>query len=325
MEFWDKAAKAHAYIHNRVAIPQSAMNEDEDAITPEELWTGSRPKITHIKVWGSKCYSHADPRSVPGSNKLTDRGRVGIFVGYNEETTKQYRIYAPDSHRVIRASTVIFDEDTPGGTIDLKLRIKSTSTALPDRNPVGRPRKQDKISPTSRDSSPEPADNEQYETAAESFDHDHLDDRHRKRRDSVGASNEEPIPARTQEMLEVRKPTKKRERTDDESVQSANLRRSKRLKLKEQKWRDKVDEMIHFALLVETITKTAPKVDNPIPIPRTYEEAINDPVYGPEWKKAIRSEFRSLIINGTFRETHAPDGANIVTAKWVFAVNCERF
>ncbi|THC87823.1 hypothetical protein EYZ11_012729 [Aspergillus tanneri] len=103
-------------------------------------------------------------------------------------------------------------------------------------------------------------------------------------------------------------------------MQSANPRRSKRLKLKEQKWRDKVDEISHFALLVENITKTAPKVGNPNPIPRTYEEAINDPVYGPEWKKAIRSEFWSLLINGSFRETHAPDGVNSVTAKWVFAV-----
>jgi hypothetical protein len=67
---------------------------------------------------------------------------VGVFVGYVDETTKQYRIYAPDLHRTIRSSIGDIDEDTPGGAIDLRLRIPTKTGALPERNPRGRPKKQ---------------------------------------------------------------------------------------------------------------------------------------------------------------------------------------
>jgi hypothetical protein len=63
-------------------------------------------------------------------------------MGYSDQTTKHYRVYAPDVKRFITASTVKFYEDVPGGTIDLKLK-KATPGGLPERRPVGRPKKQE--------------------------------------------------------------------------------------------------------------------------------------------------------------------------------------
>jgi hypothetical protein len=60
-----------------------------------------------------------------------DRGRVGVFVGYEPTTTRQYRIYAPDLGYMTRSSVVRFDEDVKGGDIDLKLRISNSE--LPGR------------------------------------------------------------------------------------------------------------------------------------------------------------------------------------------------
>ncbi len=57
-----------------------------------------------------------------------------------------------------------------------------------------------------------------------------------------------------------------------------------------------------------------------IPIPKTYEEAISDPKYGPEWLAAIQQEVAQLIANGTFEEEEQPGGVNLVTTKWVFLV-----
>ena len=36
-----------------------------------------------------------------------------------------------------------------------------------------------------------------------------------------------------------------------------------------------------------------------IPIPQTYQQAINDPNYGNRWKAAVLEEILSLIENGT--------------------------
>jgi hypothetical protein len=41
-------------------------------------------------------------------------------------------------------------------------------------------------------------------------------------------------------------------------------------------------------------------VKHPICIPCLFNNAINDPIHGPEWHKAIRTKLCQLIINGIF-------------------------
>ena len=66
--------------------------ELERQITPEEAWTGETPSIDHIYVFGCKAISYVDPKSHPihtRRDKLMDRGRECVFVGYDDNTTKQ--------------------------------------------------------------------------------------------------------------------------------------------------------------------------------------------------------------------------------------------
>ena len=145
IEFWKEAMETDAYFRNRTGCGPII---DENASTPEEAFTGIKPSIDHIRVWGCKCYSYVDPKSLPAEgrrDKFMDKGRVGVFMGYVEETTKQYRLWAPDLRRVIRSHVVRFDESLKGGDMDLNLR-KQTPNVLPERRPVGRPQKETKIS-----------------------------------------------------------------------------------------------------------------------------------------------------------------------------------
>ena len=59
---------------------------------------------------------------------------------------------------------------------------------------------------------------------------------------------------------------------------------------------------------------------NGIRIPRTYREAINDREYAIQWKAAIQEEITSLVSNGTWEEFVLPEGANLVSTKWVFTI-----
>jgi hypothetical protein len=61
-----------------------------------------------------------------------------------------------------------------------------------------------------------------------------------------------------------------------------------------------------------------------VPIPRSYEAAINDAVYGQQWRTAIQEELKALEINGTWREEIAPKGTNLVSTKWVFTVKVKQ-
>jgi hypothetical protein len=139
LELWDEAARAESYLRNRTSVGPEV---DGQRITPEEMWTGVKPSIDHIYVWGCKCFSYVNPKSLPASgrqDKFMDRGRIAIFVGYEESTTCQYRIYSPDLRYVTRSTVVTFDETQKGGTVDL--RICTTPNVLPERAPRGRPRR----------------------------------------------------------------------------------------------------------------------------------------------------------------------------------------
>lgn len=57
-----------------------------------------------------------------------------------------------------------------------------------------------------------------------------------------------------------------------------------------------------------------------IPVPESYENAIKDPIWGKLQLKAIQAELTALIANGTWDVAVPPEGANIVTSKWVFKV-----
>jgi hypothetical protein len=51
-----------------------------------------------------------------------DAGREGVFMGYSDTTTSQYKVYAPDLGYVTWTSVVKFNEHQKGGSMNLKLR-----------------------------------------------------------------------------------------------------------------------------------------------------------------------------------------------------------
>jgi hypothetical protein len=57
-----------------------------------------------------------------------------------------------------------------------------------------------------------------------------------------------------------------------------------------------------------------------IPIPRTYNEAVNDPDYSARWREAIEYEIGQLLANNTWREDIYPEDANLISTKWVFTL-----
>lgn len=112
--------------------------------SPQQAYSGKKASVDHMRVWGCKCIAYVNPSSLPPKtrhDKIVPRGREAVLVGYNPHTTKQWRIYAPDLGRCIKASSVTFFENEKGGDLDLKLKI-TTPHELPARKPVGRPRKE---------------------------------------------------------------------------------------------------------------------------------------------------------------------------------------
>ena len=60
--------------------------------TPEEAFTGKKPYISHLKIFGSPVYIHV---TKDARKKLEPIAEVGIFLGYTE-TPHNYRVYFPN-------------------------------------------------------------------------------------------------------------------------------------------------------------------------------------------------------------------------------------
>ena len=107
-EFWGEAAQTACYLRNRLPLGDS-----HGAKTPYELWTGFKPSIEHLRVFG--CVVHTYIPSVKRA-KLESTSRRGIFVGYCS-TSKQFRVYFPILKTAERVSHLIFLENEKGGQL----------------------------------------------------------------------------------------------------------------------------------------------------------------------------------------------------------------
>ena len=99
-KFWAEALATATYLRNR--SPTKAV----EGMTPIEAWSGEKPSVAHLRVFGSSCYSHIpkDERK-----KLDPKAEQAIFLGYGLET-KGYRLYNMKTQKIYFSRDVIFDE-----------------------------------------------------------------------------------------------------------------------------------------------------------------------------------------------------------------------
>jgi hypothetical protein len=71
-ELWAEVVGTACYLVNR--SPSSVLDDK----TPQEVWTGKEPSLTHLKVFGCDAYVH-----VPKENKskLDKKVKKCIFIG----------------------------------------------------------------------------------------------------------------------------------------------------------------------------------------------------------------------------------------------------
>ena len=114
-QLWAEAALTASYIRNR--SPTSTRQ-----LTPWELFYGSKPEVSHMRVFGATIYALV-PKQL--RQKLDSHTEAGKFVGY-EANTKGYRVYL-DSGKIIVAANVVCDEQPSASS--------SPHQATPDETP----------------------------------------------------------------------------------------------------------------------------------------------------------------------------------------------
>ena len=88
---WDEACNTVVYVQNR--IPHNALGK----ITPESVFTSSKPEVSHFRIFGSATYCDVPEEKRKKLNKTAEKG---YLVGYSENG-KAYKIYIPDSRKIV--------------------------------------------------------------------------------------------------------------------------------------------------------------------------------------------------------------------------------
>src|SRR5258705_12766215 len=85
--FWGEALASYVHVGNR--LPTSAI---PGATTPYELWHGTKPDVSHLRVWGCTAFVHVqrDKR-----NSLGPHMQKCTFIGYPTVGVGFFGIWTP--------------------------------------------------------------------------------------------------------------------------------------------------------------------------------------------------------------------------------------
>ena len=99
--FWAEALQTAVYIRNRVYSRSLPIGE-----TPFSLWNGGKPDLSHLRIFGSKCWYIIPKKNV---KKLDPRAREAIFIGY-PLSTKGYKVWDVEFQKPLISRDVTFEE-----------------------------------------------------------------------------------------------------------------------------------------------------------------------------------------------------------------------
>ncbi len=99
--FWAEALSTAVYIRNRV--PSRSLPKDE---TPYTLWFGSIPDLSHLRIFGSKCWYMIPKTKL---RKLDSRAREALLIGYATQS-KGYKLWDIELMKPIISRDVKFNE-----------------------------------------------------------------------------------------------------------------------------------------------------------------------------------------------------------------------
>jgi hypothetical protein len=117
-EFWAEAVDCAVYLSNR--CPSRSVGNK----TPQEAWSGYKPSVSHLKIFGSIAHVHVPDQQ---RKKIDERSKLYIFIGYNQYS-KGYKVYDPIGNKVIVSRDVVIDEKS---SWDWSLEAKKQFTFYP--------------------------------------------------------------------------------------------------------------------------------------------------------------------------------------------------
>ena len=288
---WSEAVGTAAYLRNRVP------NRDDTDATPYEKFTGKKPDVSHLRVFGSPAFVR-----IPDANrrKFSEKSWKGIFVGYDSMTERIYRVFDPRRRKVFRVGDVIIEDGIRGSSL-----FPAPSNLYSDviLDPVIVDPVEELVPETcGQDLVPEEVagDEKPSSSEEEETENDGDDDESFHSLQDVESPLKSPTPVKRKRG----RPAKGTEKVKDAPVPHSMLRRNQ--------VRPREEEEIMIASKSEKQAMMATALD-----PTSVNDAMSRKD-GHLWKQAMDSEMKSLLDNQTWELVDLPEGRDTVSCRWIF-------
>ena len=309
--FWAEAA---AYsIHARNVIP----SRRHPGKIPLEAFTGKRQDISHLRVFGSRCWAKIPTVhgvQVTGGSKLDNRGIECRFLGY-ATGRGNYKVQDVASRRVLISRDVIFEEGWAHRTLpnvgeEVEVQLFDTlgdggehTTIIPTTTSTSTGPTNDNSADNLPINDPPPTGNDNHDDQADLGDgHSAPVTQITEPRRSTRVS--QPSTA----ILESRDYQEREANSRNEGHDWANTRKRPRASFAFDRMAVELDEYI--ACMAETKASHS--------IPRSYRHAMTtDP---ERWTIPMQVEMDTLKKKHTWDLVKAPEGANIMDSMWVYDI-----
>uniref|UniRef100_A0A251TCA0 Putative copia protein n=1 Tax=Helianthus annuus TaxID=4232 RepID=A0A251TCA0_HELAN len=277
--YWAEAVACATYLLNR------ATTKSVPKLTPQEAWSGKKPNVDHLRVFGCIAYVH-----IPKQNrsKLDDKTERAIFVGYSEHS-KGYKLFNPITHKMIISRDVIFSENQHWATnkendSGLRIEISNTSgddddaaVAVDDQIDLPTPNDEDNVQHTNIEVEIPGSYNESPTDVEETGNNEN----------NGSSSDSENEVIRTKPITQVYHDT-----TELTEAQVRELYR---------KDQGNTSGVVNFVLYADTD-------------PTTYVEASKETI----WQDAMDREMESIIKNDTWELVDPPLNQTPIGVKWIY-------
>ncbi|MCO5556241.1 hypothetical protein L7F22_009787 [Adiantum nelumboides] len=100
--FWAEVVATAVHLINKT--PSKILEKDSVA---EMVWSSKKPSYKHLRVFGCEAYNHVHKKF---RNKLEPKSKKCVFLGYGDSGEMGYRLWDPESKKVVRSNDVYFNE-----------------------------------------------------------------------------------------------------------------------------------------------------------------------------------------------------------------------
>jgi hypothetical protein len=291
-KYWVETVHIFVYLINQ--SPTSTL----DGQTPYKYWYGFKPKVNHLRVFGSTCYTLVPKKK---RTKLENQSMKCIFIGYSDEK-KGYRLLSDG--KIIICRDANFDE-TESKNFD---EINHLLSRLEKKNAKGKGKfnkskktfwfEKDFVSLEDISSSKISYDSSDNETTKDSSDIE---------------SSKESSP--TSDTLDERRASffenpLFNNNNGDLDPQSPQHKRPK--------WGEQLLKDVHLDEINKTGTRGSSRSKDNFSHASTEPTSFVEAVGHKEWKEAMINEYDSVLANGTWNLVDSPHDVKPISCKWVY-------